>query len=89
MNTKLKDIKFETLERTPLKFILDNSGDELICQELLRFVPNKRAVFFATWKGNDVVAKLFIHPTRKILHRRREISGEKRKYQNAQCDISR
>lgn len=48
--------------KTP--FLLDLGVDELYAEKILRLVPGRRMVVFATWRGMPVVAKLFFDKRR-------------------------
>lgn len=62
--------------KTPLTITLaDNIHSQLNCCQIIRFLPGKRLVAFATWQGKEVVAKIFFAANKAAYHLRREISG--------------
>jgi tRNA A-37 threonylcarbamoyl transferase component Bud32 len=60
---------------TPMPLRLDIDGEPLMCDALLRVVPGARLVCRATWRGQTVLAKLFVHPRRASGHAQRERAG--------------
>ena len=60
---------------TPMPLRLDIDGEPLLCDALLRVVPGARLVCRATWRGQTVLAKLFVHPRRASGHAQREREG--------------
>ncbi len=60
---------------TPMPLRLDIDGEPLTCDALLRVVPGARLVCRATWRGQTVLAKLFVHPRRASRHAKREREG--------------
>lgn len=60
---------------TPFQIKLDESDEPLVCEEVVRIVPGKRLVVFATWKNQLVVAKLFYDPAKAAKHCEREMKG--------------
>jgi tRNA A-37 threonylcarbamoyl transferase component Bud32 len=60
---------------TPMPLRLDIDGEPLTCDALLRVVPGARLVCRATWNGQTVLAKLFVHPRRASGHAQRERAG--------------
>jgi len=56
-------------------FNLSIEGSIVRCDERVRFVPGRRAVFFGTWNKRAVVVKQFIHPRKAHRDVRRELAG--------------
>jgi tRNA A-37 threonylcarbamoyl transferase component Bud32 len=53
-----------------------NKGKEfLLCTDLLRIVPGRRAIYDATWNDKSVVAKVFSHKIHARRHLRKEWRG--------------
>ncbi|MEA2061870.1 MAG: lipopolysaccharide kinase InaA family protein [Thermodesulfobacteriota bacterium] len=76
---KSLDIKHIVLagKRYEVPFTLQpGDGRNLLeCEQVLRFVPGKRAVVFGQWNGQRIVAKLFFKPFVSKKHVQREIKG--------------
>jgi tRNA A-37 threonylcarbamoyl transferase component Bud32 len=65
-NNISKDLPWKKLARAsketiplPFQLTLTDSDSPLLCEQVLRIVPGRRLVAFATWNDQDVVAKLF------------------------------
>ncbi|MFO7885104.1 MAG: lipopolysaccharide kinase InaA family protein [Desulfobacteraceae bacterium] len=78
---KTLDIKHIVLagKRYEVPFTLQPAdGRNLLeCEQVLRFVPGKRAVVFGQWNGQKIVAKLFFKPFVSKKHVQREIKGSR------------
>lgn len=61
---------------TPFQLVLDNGG-QLICEEILRFLPGKRLVAFGVWEERAVAIKLFFERGKVKRHIERELNGIK------------
>jgi len=53
----------------------DNEADLLIVNKVLRLVPGKRLVAKSTWRGHEVIAKLFFQKHHWERHFKRECAG--------------
>jgi tRNA A-37 threonylcarbamoyl transferase component Bud32 len=49
--------------------------ESLLCTDLLRAVPGKRAIYDAMWKDTNVIVKVFSHKIKAKLHFKRELKG--------------
>ncbi len=58
----------------PEKYTLD-SGEEVVCLEVVRFLPGKRLVFLGEYAGAQVFVKLFLDSDKGKRHWRRELDG--------------
>ncbi|MCP4128720.1 MAG: hypothetical protein GY753_16915, partial [Gammaproteobacteria bacterium] len=56
------------------RYILD-SGEEIICLEVVRSLPGKRLVFLGEYAGAKVFVKQFLDPSKRERHWRRELDG--------------
>ncbi len=67
----------ETLRGAALTLPIDVpiGGATLKCAQLLRHLPGRRVVCAGTFKGCEVVAKLYVDPHRAHAHARREARG--------------
>jgi tRNA A-37 threonylcarbamoyl transferase component Bud32 len=54
---------------------LKHSNANLTLKQCLRVVPGKRIVALASWKGKDVIAKVFFQPNHSKRHLTREVIG--------------
>ena len=61
--------------KLPFCVYLKGSDKEVICTQLLRIVPKRRAVFLGQWAGEKVVAKLYYQSRHIKRHIHRELSG--------------
>ncbi|MCP4994167.1 MAG: hypothetical protein GY934_10355, partial [Gammaproteobacteria bacterium] len=56
------------------RYILD-SGEEIVCLEVVRSLPGKRLVFLGEYAGAKVFVKQFLDPSKRERHWRRELDG--------------
>ncbi len=56
------------------RYTLD-SGEEIVCLQVVRSLPGKRLVFLGEYAGEKVFVKLFLDPDRGERHWRREMDG--------------
>lgn len=62
-----QELNWETLYdaditlKVPFHLILADSNRALVCEKIIRFVPQKRLVAFAKWGNEEVIAKLFFN----------------------------
>lgn len=56
-------------------FLLDLSVDQLRAERMLRLVPGKRMVVFATWRGRPVLAKIFFDRRRALQQADKDAQG--------------
>lgn len=63
------------LVQVPFKITLDDNGEVLICEKIVRIVPKKRLVAFGQWGEKLVVAKLFYERGKAKQHLKREVAG--------------
>ena len=49
----------DRLMKVPFCLQLTESEDPLVCEEVVRIIPGKRLVAFATWGNQEVAVKLF------------------------------
>jgi tRNA A-37 threonylcarbamoyl transferase component Bud32 len=61
--------------KLPFCLYLKDSDKEVICTQLLRIVPKRRAVYLGQWGGKKVVAKLYYQSQHIKRHIHREVSG--------------
>jgi tRNA A-37 threonylcarbamoyl transferase component Bud32 len=54
-----------------------NNQESLLCTDLLRAIPGKRAIYDAMWKDTNVIVKVFSHKIKAKLHFKRELKGLK------------
>jgi len=59
------------IERTSLK----NGKESLLCTDLFRIIPGRRAIYDALWNDRSVVAKVFSHKIHARRHLRNEWRG--------------
>lgn len=59
----------------PFEIPLTDHGTPLICEEIIRLVPEKRMVVSALWGEKVVIAKLFYEPYEAERHVSREVDG--------------
>ncbi|MCP4673255.1 MAG: hypothetical protein GY857_18345 [Desulfobacula sp.] len=59
----------------PFEQALTNDCNLLQCNELLRFIPGRRAVLSGLWQKKKIVAKFFFKPFRYKKHVKKEIMG--------------
>ena len=64
-------------EKTPIPFevVLNKKSARIRCNEILRFVPGRRAVFSGSWNEKKIVAKFYFKPVRYKKHVKRELEG--------------
>lgn len=58
---------------TPFSLVLKEGVFQ--SEKVLRILPRKRVIAFGTWKGKQVVAKIFFNPKRAKRHMETEIAG--------------
>lgn len=54
---------------------LSNDARELCCREIIRHLPGKRLVGRGTWRGKEIVGKIYFHKWHARRHWRRERKG--------------
>jgi len=54
---------------------LSNKEESLLCTDLLRAIPGRRAIYDAVWKDTNVIVKVFSHRIKAKLHFERELRG--------------
>ncbi len=52
-----------------------DSGEEIVCLEVVRSLPGKRLVFLGEYAGAKVFVKQFLDPNKRERHWRRELDG--------------
>jgi len=58
-----------------IKLTDNNYNKQLICRQIVRYMPGKRLVCLSEFNGQDVYVKLFIHPRDNKRHFKREQTG--------------
>ncbi|MCJ7616504.1 MAG: hypothetical protein MUO43_08215 [Desulfobacterales bacterium] len=61
----------------PFSLLLDSEGSttELVCEQIIRIIPNKRLVCFGKWNEKQVAVKIFLSSRSAKRHCEREIKG--------------
>ena len=54
---------------------LEKGKESLLCKDLFRIVPGRRAIYDAMWNDKSVVAKVFLHKIHAWRHLRKEWQG--------------
>ena len=81
MKDKLPSITWKLLRladrlmKVPFYLHLEDSEDPLICEEVVRIIPGKRLVAFATWGQQEVAVKLFYERGKAKRDAERDIFG--------------
>jgi len=58
-----------------IKRASSKNEESLLCTDLLRAIPGKRAIYDAIWKDANVIVKVFSHRIKAKLHFQRELRG--------------
>lgn len=61
--------------REPFQLLLHDAAEPLYCNDIIRIIPGKRLVAFASWGEKEVVAKLFYQRGKAKRHLKRDVLG--------------